>query len=158
MNLAEHMFPGSRDAIRILSNDPSTAFHVAKQVGKRILGSNEFLAGFSFEAVSAIMSQAGFASGEEECVVMSSILMGLAGKNDILPMITIHRDKELASRCVVSLGMFMPAMEERCRRHGAPQPSFYRGIGVAVFKNNDMPDISEHFTKWEGFLGEMFVL
>jgi hypothetical protein len=158
MNLAEYTFPESKGAIRILSDDRDTCFQVAKQVGKSIMERNEFIPGHSFETMAAIMSQAWFAEDENECLAISTMIMTLMKSKDILPLVSVHKNKSLAARCIVSLGLFRPALEMRHTRYGAPSPVFYRKVGISEFKNNDMSNISEHFLYWEGFLNEMFVL
>lgn len=158
MNLAEYTFPESKGAIRILSEDHDTCFEVAKQVGKSLLESNEFIPGYSFETMAAITSQAWFAEDENECLAISTMIMTLCKSKDILPLISVHKNKSLAARCIISLGLFKPAMEIRHSRHGAPSPAFYRKVGISEFRNNDMKNLSEHFLYWEGFLNEMFVL
>jgi hypothetical protein len=158
MDLAEHIFPDSMDAIRSLANDRDTCFLVAKEVGKKLMEDNEFVAGFSFGTMSALMSQAWFASDEEECIAMSTMVLTLSKSKDVLPLVSVHKARSLAARCIVSLGLFKPALNRRHDRYGAPSPSFYRNVGISEFKNSGMDNISDHFRQWENFLNEMFVL
>ena len=137
MNLAEYTFPASQGAIRILSQDRDTCFQVAKQVGAEILDKNEFIPGFSFETMAAIMSQAWFADNEEECLAISTMVMSLSRSKDVLPLVSVHKNKALAARCIISLGMFRAALEARHYRYGAPSSAFYRQVGITQFKNND---------------------
>ena len=76
---------------------------------------------------------------------------------DILPMITEHQGRELAYRCLISLGIFKDALRTRSDRRGAPSPDFYRTIGILSFNQIGMTEISSHFIGWESFLAEMFV-
>ena len=71
---------------------------------------------------------------------------------DIFPLITEHKGKELAYRCLISLGFFNSALESRCKRRGSPSPSFYREIGIKTFNELKMVEISKHFLNWESFI------
>ena len=72
-------------------------------------------------------------------------------------MVSEHRGKELAYRCLISLGIFKKAIVHRSERHGAPSPDFYRNIGRSTFVQIGKEDVGNHFLQWENFLSEMFI-
>ena len=106
-----------------------------------------------FDQILLVVMQADFAETDQERVSVASILC--VPRKTVFPMVTEHRGLELAGRCLISLGLFGHAMEARKQR-GYPPPCFYRNVGKSTFAKAGMQEISEHFEKWEWFLGELF--
>jgi len=103
-----------------------------------------------------LLSLANFASSDRECIYVAGMLKHLLPKKNILPYCIDYAGYELASRCLVSLGLFFDAMEKRTKYHGAPEPEYYRKIGKQTFDKIGMTDVADNFTNWEEFLGKTF--
>lgn len=156
--LLDKLFSRSQaDAIRILWKDKNSRLLIQREIGKQLLCHEEIIDDPPLTQFLLIASTSPFASSDTECSEIASILYWGIRQVDILPMVTEHQGKELAYRCLISLGIFKEALRERCDRHGAPSPDFYRIVGVSSFNRLGMTEISSHFTGWESFLSEMFV-
>lgn len=144
------------DAIRSLWEDKDSRFLTEKEIAKKIIEHQEIIDEMPLAQLMFIASSSTFASSEVECHDVASIIYWGMRRVDVLPLITEHKDKDLAYRCLISLGFFRKAMERRCNQYGAPSPCFYRKIGICSFNKIGMEDIGNHFCQWEGFIGEMF--
>ena len=100
-----------------------------------------------------LVSQAHFADSEEECADVAHILC--VPPQDTLPLISEHHGWGLATRCLIGLSFFYPAMEARFRR-GYPNPKYYRQVGKVTFSRCGKPELDSHFENWEMFIGEHF--
>jgi len=157
IDLLTSLFPNSQvKSIIKLWQDENSKSLIQKEVGKRLLSSDKVITNFPFGQILVITSLSTFASSEDEKQSVAHIIHWGIFRNDILPLCTEHQGKELAYRCLISLGFFKRALEERCERHGAPSPDFYRELGIHVFHGLQMTEISEHFSKWEYFINEIF--
>lgn len=146
------------EVISTLQDDKDCRPAINRHIGNALAKTDEIIEDLPFEQIICTLSGAGFADSETECVCVARMVYVTISKKDILPLVTVHSGVELASRCLVSLGLFIKAIEERSKRRGAPTPQFYRGVGIMSCKRCDMGDIAQHFTNWEGYLGEHFAL
>jgi hypothetical protein len=142
-------------AVEKLIQDSNTSMMVVKALGQRLMSSNEIFTSDYDVQILMMVSTAPFVKSEEECIQVSNIVKWGINKTDILPMVSEHKDRDLAYRCLISLSFFHSIMENRTKRHGTPSPKFYREIGIGTFKKIGYMEISEDFCKWEGYLGEI---
>ena len=157
INLISRLFDSSQiPSVIKLWQDQNSRLLIEKEIGKNLLSSSDILDS-SFSQLLILTSLSPFASSENEKAEVAGIIFWGIKHNDILPLVTEHQNKELAYRCLISLGFFRKALEERCNRYGAPSPDFYRTIGIGAFSRNKMEDIGEHFFKWENFINEIFL-
>lgn len=126
-----------------------------KSMGQKLLQKDEIFAIDSMGQILLLVANAPFIQSDEECMQISNIVQWGIKKTNILPLVTEHKEKDLAYRCLLSLGFFRPALERRTKYHGAPAAHFYRETGIQEFKRIGFVEISEDFTKWECFLSEM---
>lgn len=158
MELLDELFSEEKSkALDKLAQDDSQKIRlsVARHVGKTLQEQGLVLAP-STEQLFALMSMANFADSDLECVYVAGVIRHLLPRKDILPYAIDHKGYELASRCLVSLGLFYKAMERRTKKQGAPEPSFYREIGKSTFSQIGAQDVSNNFERWEGFMSEVF--
>ena len=145
------------DAIRHLWEDKNSRLLIEQEIGKQIIQHDDIIHELPLTQIMFITAMSPFASSSNECHNVAEIIYWGINRTDILPYISEHQGKELAYRCLISLGLFKKALNYRCNRRGAPSPDFYRNIGISCFAQIGEEDISEHFAQWEGFLGEMFI-
>ena len=105
-----------------------------------------------------IFSNADFASSDQERVDVAGIFREYAFMTDPLPLISQHSGRDLACRCLISLGLFGKMMESHYKYHAAPKPEFYREVGITEFNCINRRDLSQNFVNWENFFGEFFPL
>jgi len=148
---------GESDAIKSLWADESSRLLIQKEIGKKLLDTDEVIDELPLTQLMFLTSLSHFSTSEEECVNVASIIYWGFEQNDILPMVHEHRNKELAYRCLISLGFFKKALIRRYERYGAPRPSFYRQVGANTFESIGMIEVGQHFNQWESFLSEFFV-
>lgn len=146
-----------KKSIQSLWRDESCRLDVKKALGSKLAGSDSLIIGNSLNQLCLIMCQADFADTEDETITVAVIVLYCLKVPDILPSLAEHRGRAFAARSLVALGMFNKAMEERCQRRGAPKPDYYRQIGKLYFKQDNLPEIANHFKLWENFLAERFV-
>ena len=137
-----------------LLQDESSAPAVRKRIGYDIAGSDEIITTMAFDQLKLVMSASCFADSDDECVDVAKLVYYLINKKDMLPLVSSHHGIDLASRCLVSLSLFMRAMVERSRRRTYPPPHFYRQVGMNALSEIDMVSVSVHFDNWAGFVGE----
>lgn len=156
--LINNLFSQSQsEAIIKLWKDADSRSLIEKEIGKQILNSQKILATLPFTQLMFITSMASFATSLEETSDVASIIFWGINKKDILPLVSEHVGKELAYRCLVSLGFFKQAIIMRTERRAAPPLEFYRSAGIKAFKSIGEVDISNHFCLWENYISEMFV-
>ena len=146
------------DAIRKLWVDKDSRLLIEKEIGKQMFENHELLTQLPLTQLMFMMSLANFSSSQEECYDVASIVYWGIGTTDIIPLVSEHNNKELAYRCLITLGLFKKAMIRRQNRFAAPSVTFYRRAGINSFRLIGMVDISKHFCLWEQYLGEMFVV
>ena len=155
--LIDNLFPEKQaNAIKKIWEDKESQFLLEKQIGKKLLDSNEILDDLPLTQLMLIASLSPFASNKSECHNVASIMFWGIHTIDILPLVTEHQGKQLAYRCLISLSLFKKALIKKWQRYGAPSPDFYRRVGTKTFKQIRCPYISQHFYQWECFLCEMF--
>lgn len=156
--LIDQLFIKSQaDAIRKLWKDSSSRSLIQQEIGKKLLDHDGIISELPLTQVMFIVSLSPFAESEKECNEVAEIVYWGMHKSDIIPMVTEHNGKELAYRCLISLGFFKGYLIRRWERLGAPSPSYYRWVGIKSFKEIGRDDIGNHFGKWEGFIGEFFI-
>lgn len=145
------------DAIRNLWEDKNSRLLIEQEIGKQIIDTDKIIQELPLTQIMFVASMSPFASSSNECYSVAEIIYWGINTPDVLPSVTEHQGKDLAYRCLISLGMFKKTLIHRCDRHGAPPPSFYRRVGISSFSKIGKEDISEHFLQWENFLSEMFI-
>jgi hypothetical protein len=157
-NLSGELYPQQekRCAIEGLLSDEETRRPVISQLGRKMLSEGKILETDSVTQLFVFVSQADFANSEEECVNIAEIIHSYLRVNDIFPLVSKHRGKDLASRCLISLSLFYDGMRRNYQVHAAPKPEFYEVVGIKTFQEVGMNDISDNFVKWKYFLGEFF--
>jgi len=155
--LIDKLFVKSQtDAIRKLWEDTSSRTLIQQEIGKKLIDHEEIIAELPLTQIMFIVSLSPFADSEDECNNVAEIIYWGFQQPNIIPMITEHKGKELAYRCLVSLGFFKHHLIRRTERRGAPSITFYRQIGINCFNQLGRKDIGNHFAKWENFIGEFF--
>jgi len=152
------LIPVKSAVISSLQEDDDCRPIVNRHLWSAMAKSDEFIEDMPFEQIICTLAGARFATSETECTCVAKMMCLTLPKSDILPLVTVHSGLDLASRCLISLGLFFRAIEERCKRRGAPPPRFYRNVGIMSCKKCDMDDVAQHFTNWESYLGENFAL
>jgi hypothetical protein len=134
--------------------DDTAAPMMRKRIGYAVGGSDEIITTMAFDQLKLIMSASCFADSDEECVNVARLILYMADKPDVFPLVSEHKGIDLAARCFVSLSLFRRAMVERSRRRAYPSPRFYRQVGIGALEKIDMASVSSHFDNWAGFVGE----
>lgn len=157
-SLIDNLFSESQaNAIRTLWEDTSSRKLIQKEIGKQLLNNDQIINQLPLTQLMFVSSLSPFANSDKECYSVAEIIYWGINRIDIMPRISEHNGKELAYRCLLSLGFLKQSLTKKWERHGAPSPSYYRQAGIQSFHNIGMEDISGHFIKWENFLGEFFV-
>ena len=113
MDLIKSVFP-EKDA-KVLEklwyddSSPQMRLMIARQVGKKLNPQGVMLSS-TRDQLLALLSQAEFANSDSEVVYVAGVLMHVLPKKDILPFVAEQKGYELASRCLVSLGLFIKHM------------------------------------------------
>lgn len=158
MNAAERVFSHSESLIfDNLLKDEQSRRAIFKQVARDITDTAEVLARLPYEQLLCMLLGADFASEDEHLFVAGSMRRYLRERNP-LPMVTEHQGLELASRCLVSLGLFRKEMRAQAVRYGAPSARFYRNIGVSAFETESRRDLAYNFDNWAAYLQDNFTL
>ena len=157
-SLIDKLFVESQaKAIQKLWEDKDSRFLIQKEIGKKLLDNDKMVDEFPLTQVMFIVSLSNFADSESECYNVAEIIYWGMHRIDIMPMVTKHKGKDLAYRCLITLGFFKQGLIKRWERHAAPSPSFYRQVGIQSFENIGMNDIGNHFYQWENFMSEFFI-
>lgn len=156
MHFEDVLFEKGGSSLVSLYGDNDTRHLVQRHIATHLMSSDAIVNDRPFDQCICLLSQANFADSETECAAVARSLLMVVSKPDVLPLCTEHRGLDLAARCLISLGLFLKALEERERRRGAPSAGFYRTVGEKEYNVCGMDDVACHFRKWEGFLGEMF--
>jgi hypothetical protein len=158
-SLIDKLFPESQvNAIKDLWKDKSSQLLLRQEIGKALINYEDILIDLPLSQLMFITSLSNFANSDTECHDVAAIIYWGINRNDILPYVTEQQEcKELAYKCLISLGMFKAVLVKRWERSGAPSPNFYRGVGIKSFEIIGMNDISCHFYQWENFISEFFI-
>ena len=157
--LIDSLFSESQsNAIRSLWEDKNSRLLLEKEIGKQLLSSDQIIDELSLAQLMLIMSLATFADSPEECHDVAEVVYWGLKKVDIVPLVSEHKGKDLAYRCLISLGFFKKAMVARTNRFGTPSVDFYRSQGISAFHTIGKNDIGRHFVHWEYYINEMFVV
>lgn len=155
--LIEKLFThGQVDGIRKLWEDKSCRHIIEQQVGSKLLENQEIIQESPWVQILCITSLALFASDDQECVMIANIINWGMSQKQILPLVSEHKGKDLAYRCLIALSFYRKAMERRHNRCGAPSLIFYQRVGEQTFHQLDLLEIESHFDKWTSFLPEVF--
>ena len=149
--------PTQSQAIQKLWEDRASRFLIQKEIGKKLLDKDVIVLDLPLTQIMFLTSLSDFASSENECYEVAEVVHWGINHKDILPLVSEHNGKELAYRCLISLGFFRTRIEERSKRYGSPSCIFYRNVGKKTFISIGKQDIGEHFYSWENFLSEFFV-
>lgn len=157
--LIDKLFPQDQaDAIRTLWEDKSSQLLLEQEIGKRLISYDGIIEELPLAQLMLITSLSTFADSPDECYNVASIIYWGINKEDILPRVAeCLSNREIAYKCLVSLGFFREALIARWERHAAPSPNFYRKVGINSFNRIGMEDVGSHFYQWESFMGEFFV-
>lgn len=157
MGLVYNLFPEkSARAIDALWQDGENRGLLAREIGKKLMSSKKIVTDSPEIQLMSLLSQANFVHGEEEPVLVAGMMRKHMRDLDPLPLISRHSGRELAERCLLSLGLLHPAMEERYKRRAAPKPDFYREVGIRTMEEIGVDSVAANFKRWESFLGEVF--
>jgi hypothetical protein len=63
---------------------------------------------------------------------------------------------DFASRCLLTLGLYPEALEQKQRRSANPSPDYFRAQGTQAFVEINQDFIAEHFLEWEKFMQAKF--
>jgi len=102
-----------------------------------------------------LFSKADFCS-EQERIYVVRIVKDRLSDLDILPQVTEHQGIHLASKCLISLGLFEGHMWHRTNRYGAPSPEFYRQVGKAQFERCGQLEVARNFDDWTDYINVVF--
>ena len=144
------------EAIQQLWEDKSSRKQLERQIGIELLRSEDVIDALPVTQIMLLTSLSSFASSSQECYDVGEIIIWGIKKEDILPSIVLHRQEDLAYRCLLSLGFFKKELIRKWNRHSAPSPDFYRKVGVRAFSSVGKNDIGSHFYQWEVFMSELF--
>lgn len=160
MALIDELYP-DEDCTRIkliYKEDPSSRQALMEAFGHRIIQNQEILVSKPLDILALVCMTADFANSPTECQTVAVIVHKHINTKDPLPYIIDDHGITLAEKSLVSLSFFLPAMEQRHKRRGAPSPKFYRQASKTMFSRCDHDDIAEHHEKWENFFSEMFLM
>jgi len=104
--------------IKRLWEDQNSRLLLQKEIGKQLLSTEEFIDELPLTQLMLLTSLSTFSNSEEECTNIAAIIYWGIKKTDILPMITEHSGKELAYRCLISLGFFNLFQKSSAFRQG----------------------------------------
>jgi len=144
-------------AINSLMSSEKNTLSILKSLGHMMLEKDDIFVIDSQGQIMLIVAAAPFIKSDEECIQVTEIVKWGMKEPNVFPIITEHKDKDLAYRCLISCSFFHSAMENRTNRYGAPSISYYRNIGIKTFKDIGYEDVSDDFSKWECYLNEMFL-
>jgi hypothetical protein len=142
----------------IYSEDVSARQSLMQSFGHRIIANENILTSKPLDILALLCMTATFASSPLECQTVAVIVHKHILDANPLPYIVDDHGITLAEKCLVSLSFFLPAMESRHKRRGAPSPSFYRSASKIMFSRCDHQDIADHHEQWESFFAEMLLM
>jgi len=142
----------------IYSEDVSARQSLMQSFGHRIIANENILTSKPLDILALVCMTATFASSPLECQTVAIIVHKHILDADPLPYVVDDHGITLAEKCLVSLSFFLPAMERRHKRRGAPSPSFYRSASKIMFSRCDQQAIADHHEQWESFFAEMLLM
>jgi hypothetical protein len=142
----------------IYSEDVSARQSLMQSFGHRIIANENILTSKPLDILALVCMTATFASSPLECQTVAIIVHKHILDADPLPYVVDDHGITLAEKCLVSLSFFLPAMERRHKRRGAPSPSFYRNASKIMFSRCDQQAIADHHEQWESFFAEMLLM
>lgn len=155
----------------IESDNPAIKYNprkIAKHMGNKLLGSNEFLP-ITKDIFNSLFSLADFSSDEESLCVADIFYRGMTMKDYIPRIIDYFNDlyinkgheffasKELAEKCLISTSLHYDSLVHRCERKNAPHPDFYISWGSMLFHNMGKKEISNNFENWRQYARDIFI-
>ena len=142
----------------IYSEDVSARQSLMQSFGHRIIANENILMSKPLDILALLCMTATFASSPLECQTVAVIVHKHILDENPLPYIIDDRGITLAEKSLVALSFFLPAMERRHKRRGAPSPAFYRSASKIMFSRCDHQDIADHHEQWESFFAEMLLM
>ena len=142
----------------IYSEDVSARQSLMQSFGHRIIANENILTSKPLDILALLCMTATFASSPLECQTVAVIIHKHILDDNPLPYIVDDHGITLAEKSLVSLSFFLPAMERRHKRRGAPSPSFYRNASKIMFSRCDQQAIADHHEQWESFFAEMLLM
>ena len=160
MSLIEELY--SRDdqqrIVSLYKDDPSFWGILKKVIGEKILEEQKkVLLAKPLDVLSLICLTSKFATSEDECHRVAVIIYEYTLEEDPLPYLLNDHGIKLSKKALMALSLFKNALIKRWKYHGAPKPEFYRSASINNFISSGHKDIAAHHTKWEGFIGELFI-
>ena len=144
--------------IRELYKDESSRPLLQQQIGKRILDRQHTLIdGSAIDTLAMICMNQNFTTDERECLSVSLFVCRGIKNVSPIPNVTDCSGIDLASKLLVSLSFFKPAMVKRWRHHGSPSPDWYRKVSQTTFAHHDYEGLAKHHWHWENFLSERLI-
>jgi hypothetical protein len=97
-------------------------------------------------------------SEEAEPIIAASFMAKCVRSRAPLPMITEDSGVEFCAKTLVSLSVFLEAMNRRTARAGAPKPEYYRKVAQGILSKKTVAHraLSSHHQAWESFIHENF--
>ena len=140
--------------IRSLYKDEGLKLSLQKTIGHKIITDNsKIIDGNALDILCMICLNQDFTDNEEECFAIAVfVLRGMKMISNTFPSVAENRGLDLASKTLVSLSLFQPAMIARWKRYGTPKPEYYRKISQAEFVRHNHISIANHHKDWEHFL------
>ena len=144
--------------IRELYKDEACRPLLQQQIGKRILDSQQtFIDGNAIDTLAMICLNQDFTKDEKECLSVSLFVCRGIKNLEPIPRVTDCSGIDLASKLLVSLSFFKPAMINRWKRYGSPSPNWYRRVSQTTFAHHNHEGLAKNHWYWENFLSEMLV-
>jgi len=151
MNLTDYLFNEDPEYFKSNYNK------LIKQVGEELIKDNsKIIIKKPFDQIVSIIIQSEFSESEEECMNVVNLMNRYLKKGSLPYYLNEENALDFGANCLISLSFYYKALEERSIRQGAPNPNFYRNLGIGVLARNGMKSVSKHFRLWENFLGEYF--
>lgn len=96
------------------------------------------------------------ASEESEPLIVASFLLKVNRESKPLPMLSEDAELKFCAKTLVALSLFLPAMNHRTTRHGAPRPDYYRSASISILRSRTPAHraLASHHRAWEIFLQE----
>ena len=159
MTLVDELYsPEDRERIKLLYQDSEESRKLLiRSFGSKILDTDKVLTSSPLDIMYFVCSLASFADSEEECHFVATVVYKRLKEKSPLPYMLDDRGLILAEKTLVALSFFLPAMEYRHKKKGAPKPDFYRSMSKNIFSINEQECVARHHEQWESFLSEMFL-
>jgi hypothetical protein len=151
-NIFEDLFAENQpEYVKNLLQEKNLRVRMCESCKKELFSNKKILSFHSFDQLVSLMTNDFFEYTDEECCQVANLFYRTLRFKRILPLFVDDEGLDLASRCLISLGFFYDALENRSVRYGAPKPEFYRKVGKKVILNMEMKDLHNNFNNWENY-------